>query len=137
MPTKFLGIIHEEMKATSEFIRSKLTGKVFEVRTTDRLENHPCAVTVPDMPSARHFIRTQSHQINEVMKYQLLQPKLEINPKHPIIKKLSKLRTTDPETAELLTKQVIFWFFVNFIFIHCNIVNFLAFYGSNGCSWTG
>lgn len=87
-------------------MKKVLSNKAYEIKTTKRLENHPCVITVQDMASARHFIRTQSHQLNEETRYTLLQPRMEINPNHPIIKKLSKLITTDPKLAELLTQQV-------------------------------
>lgn len=108
------------------WIKEKLSGKVSEVKITDRLDSHPCVITVEEMGAARHFIRTQSHQMPEANRYALLQPQFEINPKfveiefllllmikniiffcrHSIIKKLHKIRTSDPELGELLTKQL-------------------------------
>ncbi|KAK0083033.1 hypothetical protein PV325_009472 [Microctonus aethiopoides] len=88
------------------YIKSVLSKQAYEVKTTNRLESHPCVITVQDMASARHFIRTQSQHLNEENRYNLLQPRLEINPNHPIIKKLSGLMTSDPKLAELLTKQL-------------------------------
>lgn len=88
------------------WIKQKLTGKVTTVKTTTKLDSHPCVVTVEEMAAARHFIKTQSHNMSEENRYALLQPQLEINPKHPIIKKLFKLTQSDPELAELLAKQL-------------------------------
>ena len=88
-------------------MKKVLDKKAFEVKTTSRLESHPCVVTVQDMASARHFIRTQSHQLDENKRYLLLQPRFEINPNHPIIQKLVKINSSDPGLAELITKQVI------------------------------
>lgn len=88
------------------WIKQKLTGKVTHVKTTTKLETHPCVVTVEEMAAARHFIKTQSHNMSEENRYALLQTQLEINPKHPIIKKLFKLTQSDPELAELLAKQL-------------------------------
>lgn len=88
------------------WIKQKLTGKVTTVKTTTKLDTHPCVVTVEEMAAARHFIKTQSHNMSEENRYALLQPQLEINPKHPIIKKLFKLTQSDPELAELLAKQL-------------------------------
>jgi TNF receptor-associated protein 1 len=65
----------------SDWIKTKLSGKAVEVNATTRLENHPCVVTVEEMAAARHFIRTQSHQLSEDRRYALLQPKFEINPR--------------------------------------------------------
>lgn len=64
------------------WIKEKLAGKVANVRVTTRLDSHPCVVTVEEMAAARHFIRTQSHQLPEENRYALLQPQLEINPKY-------------------------------------------------------
>lgn len=33
--------------------------KVAKVRSTGKLESHPCVVTVEEMAAARHFIKTQ------------------------------------------------------------------------------
>ncbi|XP_055623989.1 heat shock protein 75 kDa, mitochondrial [Toxorhynchites rutilus septentrionalis] len=88
------------------WIKQKLTGKVASVKTTNKLESHPCVVTVEEMAAARHFIRTQSQNMSEENRYALLQPQLEINPRHPIIKKLHKLTTSDPALADLLAKQL-------------------------------
>lgn len=76
------------------------------MKATTRLVEHPCVVTVENMASARHFIRTQGHQIPEENRYAILQPQLEINPKHPIIRKLFELKETNPELSILLVNQL-------------------------------
>ncbi|XP_075165415.1 TNF receptor associated protein 1 [Haematobia irritans] len=88
------------------WIKEKLNGKVANVKVTTRLDSHPCVVTVEEMAAARHFIKTQSHQLPEENRYALLQPQLEINPKHEIIKKLFALKTSDQELADLLVQQL-------------------------------
>jgi len=88
------------------YIREKLAGKIANVKTTNKLDQHPCVVTVEEMAAARHFIRTQSHQVPEENRFALLQPQLEINPRHPIIKKLYQLKTSDSDLAELLANQL-------------------------------
>lgn len=69
------------MNELSDWIKKQLSGKAVEVNATTRLENHPCVVTVEEMAAARHFIRTQSHQLSEDRRYAILQPKFEINPR--------------------------------------------------------
>lgn len=88
------------------FIRAKLLGKAINVKTTNKLDAHPCVVTVEEMAAARHFIKTQ--QVTDENSYALLQPTFEINPKHPIIKKLHKLTESDPALAEMLTQQLFY-----------------------------
>ncbi|XP_044761878.1 heat shock protein 75 kDa, mitochondrial [Coccinella septempunctata] len=95
-----------EINELSDWIKEKLSGKATTVNATTRLENHPCVVTVEEMAAARHFIRTQSHQLSEERRYAILQPRLEINPRHAIIKKLYKLMKENPQLAELLVKQL-------------------------------
>ncbi|XP_008560267.1 heat shock protein 75 kDa, mitochondrial [Microplitis demolitor] len=103
---KIDSINKEEIDKLLGYIKSVLSKKAFEVKTTNRLENHPCVVTVQDMASARHFIRTQSQKLSDDMRYSLLRPRFEINVNHPIIKKLNHLSTSDPKLAELLTQQL-------------------------------
>lgn len=89
-----------------DYMKKVLDKKAFEIKTTTKLESHPCVITVADMSSARQFIRMQSSKISEDMRYTILRPRLEINPHHPIIKKLSQLVTTNEKLATLLTEQV-------------------------------
>ncbi|CAG0914382.1 unnamed protein product [Notodromas monacha] len=83
-----------------------LSGKAHTVQMTAFLDAHPCVLTVEEMASARHFVRTQFSQVPEEDRYRLLQPRFELNPRHSIIVKLNKLRTSDPELAELVVRQL-------------------------------
>lgn len=95
-----------EIDELNEWLKNKLSGKAASVSATTRLENHPCVVTVEEMAAARHFIRTQSHQLSEDRRFAILQPRLEINPRHTIIKKLYEFSKSKPDVAELLAKQL-------------------------------
>lgn len=63
------------------FLKTNLEGKVFEVRTTQKLDTHPCVIVIPEMGAARHFIRTQAQNLTEENRFALLRPQLEINAK--------------------------------------------------------
>lgn len=63
------------------FLKSHLAGKIFEVKTTKKLDTHPCVITVQEMAAARHFVRTQAQNLSEENRFALLRPHLEINPK--------------------------------------------------------
>lgn len=81
----FLGKEGLDTKTTDDLITwlsGTLSGKAFKVKVTRKLESHPCVVTVEEMGAARHFVRTQSQNIPEEQRYQLLQPHFEINPKY-------------------------------------------------------
>ncbi|CAG2064436.1 unnamed protein product, partial [Timema podura] len=99
-------LLRPEVENLLPWLKKCLGGKVHTVKVTRRLDSHPCVITVEDMGAARHFLRMQSHQLTEENRYALLQPQLEINPSHPIIKKLSKLVTSNPRLAELVSQQV-------------------------------
>lgn len=70
-----------EIDELTKWLKDKLAGKASTVSATNRLESHPCVVTVEEMAAARHFVKTQSHQVAEERRYALLQPQFEINPK--------------------------------------------------------
>ncbi|XP_017004679.2 heat shock protein 75 kDa, mitochondrial [Drosophila takahashii] len=99
-------LLRSELDALIPWLEEELKGQVIKVKPTSRLDTHPCVITVEEMAAARHFIRTQSHQVPEQNRFALLQPELEINPKHPIIKKLNKLRESDKDLAQLIAKQL-------------------------------
>lgn len=90
----------------SDWIKGTLGQKVAKVVTTSKLDSHPCVVTVEEMAAARHFIKTQGSNFSEEQRYTILQPQFEINPSHPIIKKLSELKSVDPQLAVVLTDQL-------------------------------
>ncbi|XP_045492318.1 heat shock protein 75 kDa, mitochondrial [Colias croceus] len=101
----------EDLKQTQvneliSYLKSHLSGKVFEVRTTQKLDSHPCVIIVPEMAAARHFIRTQAQSLSEENRFALLRPQLEINAKHPIIKKLHKLISSDKDLANMVAQQL-------------------------------
>lgn len=69
-----------EINDLTSWLKDTLKGKAADVHATTRLESHPCVITVEEMAAARHFIKTQSHQLPEDRRYALLQPQFEINP---------------------------------------------------------
>uniref|UniRef100_A0A8D9BU47 Heat shock protein 75 kDa, mitochondrial n=1 Tax=Cacopsylla melanoneura TaxID=428564 RepID=A0A8D9BU47_9HEMI len=88
------------------WIQETMKNKVHQVKITSKLDAHPCVVTIEEMGAARHFLKTQSQNLNEEQRFSLLQPRLEINPKHPIIKKLASLSKSNPALAELVVQQL-------------------------------
>merc|ERR1712210_350780 len=63
-------------------------------------------VTLGQMAAARHFIKTQGANFSEEQRFTILQPQFEMNPAHPIIKKLNSLRESNPQLAILVTEQL-------------------------------
>ncbi|KAI8440103.1 hypothetical protein MSG28_001517 [Choristoneura fumiferana] len=58
-----LGLQQPQVDELIKFLKGQLEGKVFDVRTTQRLDSHPCVIIVPEMAAARHFVRTQAQNM--------------------------------------------------------------------------
>uniref|UniRef100_A0A4X1VTK1 Heat shock protein 75 kDa, mitochondrial n=1 Tax=Sus scrofa TaxID=9823 RepID=A0A4X1VTK1_PIG len=96
----------EEMEDLMAWMRNALGSRVTNVKVTLRLDTHPAMITVLEMGAARHFLRMQQLAKTQEERAQLLQPTLEINPRHTLIKKLSQLRHSEPDLAQLLVDQI-------------------------------
>jgi TNF receptor-associated protein 1 len=49
----------KEQTDLTDWVKVTLGQKAGKIKTTSKLENHPCVVTVEEMAAARHFIKTQ------------------------------------------------------------------------------
>lgn len=95
-----------EAEGLVAWMRNGLGERVANIKLTPRLDTHPAMVTVLEMGAARHFLRTQQLAGSSEERAQVLQPTLEINSSHVLIKKLNELRDGDPELACLLLDQI-------------------------------
>ncbi len=100
------GLGEKESMDLTNWIQAQLGTKAAKVKTTKRLESHPCVITVEEMAAARHFIKTQGSNFTEEQRFNILQPQLEINTRHPIIMKLNELKTSNPKLAGLVAEQL-------------------------------
>ena len=66
-------------------------------------EPHPI---ICQYPLINYLFKTQGANFSEEQRFNILQPTLEINPEHPIIKKLQDLKTSNPKLATLVTEQL-------------------------------
>lgn len=97
------GLLSEEAEALATWLKQTLgTGKVKEVKVSGRLKSHPAMLTTPEMSVARTV--TRSAQPEGLGGY--LQATLEINPRHPIIRKLSETKAKNRQLATLVAEQV-------------------------------
>lgn len=99
-------ITKDDADSLKGWLKAKLLNKVHNIKITKRLESHPCVVTVQEMGAARHFLRTTLADKSQDERLRLLQPTLELNPSHSLVKKLSALTKSDPELATLLAEQL-------------------------------
>ena len=95
-----------EQNDLTDWMKVTLGQKAAKVKTTSKLETHPCVVTVEEMAAARHFIKTQGTNFTEEQRFTILQPQFEMNPSHPLIKKVNDLRTSNPQLAILVAEQL-------------------------------
>lgn len=61
------GLGKSETGGLMEYLKQVLAGKCFAVKSTPRLVSHPCVVTVEEMASARHFVKTQFSQVRWIL----------------------------------------------------------------------
>ncbi|XP_054722979.1 heat shock protein 75 kDa, mitochondrial-like [Uloborus diversus] len=89
-----------------KWLSNTLGSKVHKIKVTKRLSTHPCLISVEEMSAARHYVRTSLQTMTEEQRYKILEPTLELNLSHPIIKKMNSLQNSNPKLAELLAHQV-------------------------------
>ncbi|XP_023666551.1 heat shock protein 75 kDa, mitochondrial [Paramormyrops kingsleyae] len=99
-------LTEEQSNDLMAWMRNVLGQRVTNIKVTPRLDTHPAMITVLEMGAARHFLRTQQLAKSSEERAQILQPTLEINAGHSLIKKLSELKDSDTELAQLLLEQI-------------------------------
>jgi len=85
-----------------EYFKDTLKEKVLSVKTTDRLSLSPAIVV--DHQSAA--VRRMMNYVEAADGQELPKQKLQINPQHPTMQKLLKLKSRNPDMAELVVEQV-------------------------------
>lgn len=96
----------EQQAELTSWILGQLGGKAAKVKVTSKLTSHPCVITVEEMAAARHFVKTQGSNFTEEQRFNILQPQLELNPNHKIVRKLFELRNSNIKLANLVTEQL-------------------------------
>ncbi|XP_039348973.1 heat shock protein 75 kDa, mitochondrial [Mauremys reevesii] len=99
-------LTEKEAEELMAWMRNALGSRITNVKVTPRLDTHPAMITVLEMGAARHFLRMQQLAKTNEERAQILQPTLEINTGHVLIKKLSQLRVSQPDLAQLLLDQI-------------------------------
>lgn len=99
-------LTEEQSEDLMAWMRNALGPRVTNIKVTPRLDTHPAMITVLEMGAARHFLRTQQLARSAEERAQILQPTLEINTGHDLIKKMHALKETDSQLAGLLLDQI-------------------------------
>ncbi|NXA41551.1 TRAP1 protein, partial [Eudromia elegans] len=99
-------LTEKEAEDLMAWMRNALGSRIAGVKVTTRLDTHPAMITVLEMGAARHFLRMQQLAKTQEERAQILQPTLEINTGHALIKKLNELKDSQPDLAQLLLDQI-------------------------------
>uniref|UniRef100_A0A8K9ULA9 Heat shock protein 75 kDa, mitochondrial n=1 Tax=Oncorhynchus mykiss TaxID=8022 RepID=A0A8K9ULA9_ONCMY len=99
-------LTEEQTEDLISWMRNNLGNRVTNIKVTPRLDTHPAMITVLEMGAARHFLRTQQMARSTEERAQILQPTLEINAGHDLIKKMHSLKESDSALAQLLLEQI-------------------------------
>ncbi|MEM7009668.1 MAG: molecular chaperone HtpG [Thermodesulfobacteriota bacterium] len=95
----------EDAKALSDWIKETLEDAVNEVSVSKRLVDSPAIALNADKvmtPSMRRMMKAMKQDANLTNSVNL-----EINPAHELMKNLSALKDSDPETAKLVAEQIL------------------------------
>ncbi|KAH8871039.1 Heat shock protein 75 kDa, mitochondrial [Schistosoma japonicum] len=74
-----------------EWAEKILGPKVKKVKVTQRLSTHPCFVSVREAGAMRHFLRTSLADRPAEERYRVIEPILEFNPEHELVRYLYNL----------------------------------------------
>ncbi|HRE83047.1 MAG TPA: molecular chaperone HtpG [Opitutaceae bacterium] len=96
----------EETTTLATWLKESLGERVAEVKSSDRLVGSPALALNSDKfmsPQMRRMMKAMNKDGTETP----LRVNLEINPRHPVIKRLNATREANPERAKLVAEQIL------------------------------
>jgi len=100
------GLSEAETKSLTEWLKTTLGERVSEVKASDRLVDSPALALNADKFMSPHM-RRMMKSMNKDGADTPLRVNLEINPHHPVIKRLAAAQTSSPEKATLVAEQIL------------------------------
>jgi TNF receptor-associated protein 1 len=95
----------EETEQLCAFLKDELGDKVTAVASGKRLVDSPVIALVPQdgmTPQMRRMMKAMDENFKDEVKVEL-----EINPRHPLVKKLAETRESNPELAKMVASQLL------------------------------
>jgi TNF receptor-associated protein 1 len=95
----------EQTTALCEFLKEELGDRVTRVASGKRLVDSPVIALVPTdgmSPQMRQMMKAMDENFKDEIKVEL-----EINPRHPLVKKLAEAKDANPELAKLVALQML------------------------------
>jgi TNF receptor-associated protein 1 len=104
-PAEGESLSEDQTAALCEFLKTELGERVTAVAAGKRLVESPIIALVPSdgmSPQMRQMMKAMDENFKEDIKVEL-----EINPRHPLVKKLAEAKDTNPELAKLVALQLL------------------------------
>ena len=98
-------LTEEQTTALCDFLKNELGDRVTAVASGKRLVDSPIIALVPNdgmSPQMRQMMKAMDENFKDEIKVEL-----EINPRHPLIKKLSEAKEANPDLAKLVALQLL------------------------------
>ncbi len=95
----------EQTTALCDFLKEELGDQVTKVSSGKRLVDNPVIALVPAdgmSPQMRQMMKAMDENFKDEVKVEL-----EINPRHPLVRKLAEARESSPELAKLVSRQLL------------------------------
>lgn len=95
----------EEMDGLCGFLKETLGDAVTKVSGGKRLVDSPVIALVPEdgmSPQIRQMMKAMDENFKDEIKVEL-----ELNPRHPLVKKLAEARASQPDVAQLVAAQLL------------------------------
>ena len=95
----------EQTTALCDFLKNQLGGRVTAVSSGKRLVENPVIALVPAdglSPQMRQMMKAMDENFKDEVKVEL-----EINPRHPLVRKLYEAKDSNPELASLVAGQLL------------------------------
>ncbi|CAH8552267.1 unnamed protein product [Dicrocoelium dendriticum] len=100
-------LTEEEATRLVNWAKTSLGEKVKNVKVTQRLTTHPCLVTIREAGAVRHFLRTTLADRSAEERFRVMEPVLELNPDHQLVRYLSRLVPGASEPNEELAAALL------------------------------
>ena len=91
--------------ALCAFLKAELGDRVLSVASGKRLVDHPVIALVPAnglSPQMRQMMKAMDENFKDEVKVEL-----EINPRHPLVRKLAATKDSNPDLARLVARQLL------------------------------
>ncbi len=104
-PAEGESLTEDQTRALCDFMKEEFGDRVTTVSSGRRLVENPVIALVPAdgmSPQMRQMMKAMDENFKDEVKVEL-----EINPRHPLVRKLAEARESNPELAKLVSRQLL------------------------------